>query len=240
MISIVIPTYNHGPVLPSCLDSLRRQSLSDWEAIIVDDGSTDDTGALVNNYIKVQAEEKRIRYFRIDHSGAPRARNAGARQAGGQYLLFADADIIFCQTALEKLLAALKNKPQSAYAYCSFKFGWKQFIGRPFDAVSLRQNNYIHTSALIRRECFRGFDEDLKRFQDWDLWLTMLENGYVGVYVPEILFQARVTRRGISAWRPHIWYDLWSIVLRRTGLAPQSFRRYLEAKKIVQLKHGLI
>ena len=138
------------------------------------------------------------------------------------------------------MFAALKNNPQAAYAYCSFKFGWKKFTGRTFNAAALRQNNYIHTSALIRRECFPGFDEQLKRFQDWDLWLTMLKGGHVGVFVPEILFQACVTRRGISAWRPRAWYYFWSLVFRLIGLAPASFHRYLEAKKIVQLKHGLI
>jgi len=240
MISIIIPAYNHGAALPSCLASLRRQSFSDWEAIIVDDGSTDDTEQIVNNYTQSCRPEQCIRYFKLDHSGAPRARNAGAKLARGSYLLFADADLIFDQTALKKMFAALKNNPQAAYAYCSFKFGWKKFTGRTFNAAALRQNNYIHTSALIRRECFPGFDEQLKRFQDWDLWLTMLKGGHVGVFVPEILFQACVTRRGISAWRPRAWYYFWSLVVRLIGLAPASFHRYLEAKKIVQLKHGLI
>lgn len=240
MISIIIPTYNHGPALPSCLDSLRRQSFSDWEAIIVDDGSTDDTELIVNNYIHMNHEEQRLHYSKINHGGAPRARNTGAKRASGNYLLFADADLIFNQTALEKLFVALKNNPRAAYAYCSFKFGWKKFIGRTYNAAALRQNNYIHTSALIRREFFPGFDEKLKRFQDWDLWLTMMKLGHSGVFVPEILFQARVTRRGISAWRPRAWYYFWSIVVHWTGFAPESFRRYMEAKRIVQLKHGLV
>lgn len=240
MISIIIPTYNHGSALPSCLDSLRRQSFDDWEAIIVDDGSTDDTQQIMNNYVYTNHEDCRIGYFKTDHGGAPRARNAGAKQAKGSYLLFADADLIFNPTALEKLFTALENNPHAAYAYCSFKFGWKKFTGQTYNAAALRHNNYIHTSALMRRECFPGFDEKLKRFQDWDLWLTMLKLNHIGVFVPEILFQARVTRRGISAWRPRAWYCFWALIVHWTGLAPKSFHRYMEAKKTVQLKHGLV
>lgn len=240
MISIIIPAYNHGAALPFCLDSLRRQTLGDWEAIVVDDGSTDGTQRIVSNYIQAHHEEYRIRYLKIDHGGAPRARNIGAKESRGEYLLFADADLIFNREALQKLLNALHINHKASYAYSSFRFGWKKFNSQPFNAAALKKNNYIHTSALIRRQRFPGFDESLKRFQDWDLWLTMLKNGFTGIFVPEVLFRARITRVGISAWRPRFWYVFWFFLNQWIGLAPRQFICYKLAKEVVQQKHGLI
>ena len=92
----------------------------------------------------------------------------------------------------------------------------------------------------MRRAYFPGFDEDLKRFQDWDLWLTMLANNNVGIFVPEILFRASVTRIGISSWRPRLWYFFWSSVRRYTGLTSESYLKYMAAKEIILRKHHLL
>ncbi|OGL61379.1 hypothetical protein A3H10_04080 [Candidatus Uhrbacteria bacterium RIFCSPLOWO2_12_FULL_46_10] len=239
MISVIIPCYNHGTALPACLDSLREQSIDDFEVIIVDDGSSDDTPSIVKKYIDTYINDLQIKYLKIDHRGAPTARNYGAQEARGEYLLFADADLIFHKDALRKLLSALQRNPNASYAYSSFRFGWKKFNSQPFNAAALRKDNYIHTSALIRREHFLGFDKNLKRFQDWDLWLTMLKNGFTGIFVPEVLFRARITRVGISAWRPRLWYVFWSFPYQWVGLAPRLFIQYILAKKMVQQKHSL-
>jgi glycosyltransferase involved in cell wall biosynthesis len=239
-ISVVIPTYNHGAALPALFDSLRAQTDQEFEAIVVDDGSTDDTEAIVRRYVRSHDEGLRIRYLSVRHGGAPAARNAGARQARGEYLLFADADLILRPDMLEQLRTALERHPEAAYAYCRFRFGWKLFRSRPFDDNALRRNNYIHTTALIRRRHFPGFDERLERFQDWDLWLTVLEAGARGVFVPRELFRARVTRVGISSWRPRAWYAAWRLISRHAGFAPAAFRRYEAARIVVQRKHGLV
>src|SRR3989338_7896786 len=239
MISVIIPTYNHGWALPACLDSLGAQTFQDFEIIIMDDGSTDGTETIVKEYIRSHKEEPRIRYLKIDHRGAPTARNTGARQSRGEFLLFADADLILKADMLQKLQTTLENHPEASYAYSSFRFGWKKFLSQPFDAAALRQNNYIHTTALIRRQHFTGFDERLTRFQDWDLWLTMLEQNHIGAFVDEELFIARVNQVGISRWRPRLWYRLWAVTERWTGLAPASWRKFVVAKKIVQRKHNL-
>lgn len=240
MISVIIPCYNHGLALSICLDSLVKQSFKDLEIIIVNDGSSDDTEKIVDDYIKSSGGDCKIKYLKTEHHGAPAARNAGASRAHGEYLLFADADLIFAKDALQKMLDALRDNQSASYAYSAFRFGWKKFSSRPFDIGVLKDNNYIHTSALIRREHFPGFDESLERFQDWDLWLTMLEQGHVGKYIPEVLFTATITKKGISKWRPRAWYKICLLIFGWTGLAPRPFRRFVHAKKIVQKKHGLI
>lgn len=240
MISVVVPSYNHGDALPGLLDSLRAQHDQDFEVIIVDDGSSDGTTGIVERYVSHHPEEaRRVHYVAGEHHGAPAARNKGAALARGPYLLFADADLILYPAMLSRLRAALEGHPEAAYAYSSFRFGWKLFQSRPLDAAALGRENYIHTSALIRRDAFSGFDETLVRFQDWDLWLTLLDRGAVGVFVPDVLFRARITRAGISRWRPRVWYAFWRAVVRLIGYAPRSFRAYEEARRVVLAKHGL-
>lgn len=233
-ISIIVPTYNHGNALLRTLQSIQAQTYANWELIIVDDGSTDNTKSLVRDWQSTVSQEQKITYHYQENSGAPTARNRGAAEASGQYLLFCDADIIMAPTMLEELLGALRNHPEASYAYSDFRFGWKRFRGRPFDTSALRFMNYIHTTTLIRREVFSGFDESLPRFQDWDLWLTMTEAGHQGLWVPKLLFRAQITREGISKWKPRGWYAFFR---RFPSLAPKDFWRYEEAKRRIYEKH---
>lgn len=235
MISIVIPTYNHREGLEQCLTSIIRQTHSEWEVIIVDDGSTDSTGDWIVSFLTAHPEEsRRIRYITQKNAGAPAARNRGAQDATGEYIIFVDADVVLAPTMLEKMLHALREHPEASYVYSDFQFGWKLFRARSFDAEALRSNNYIHTSSLVRRADCPAFDEQLKRFQDWDLWLTMLDQGKQGTYLNEMLFRIRVLRKGMSIWRPRLWYALCR---RFPSLAPESYWSYVSAKQTVRDKH---
>ncbi len=240
MISIVIPTYNHASSLPKCLDSLFSQTYKDIEVIVVNDGSTDNTNEVVKPYLD------RIKYIEQENRGSNPARNRGvaealgrspAGEASGEYLLFCDADITLQPDALSKLLHALEQNPEVSYVYCSFIFGNKKFPCQPFDADELRKNNYINTMALICREHFPGFDEEIWRFQDWDLWLTMLEAGHTGILVPEYLMHATIERQGISTMIPSFMHRIpWHWI----GWKPRSIREHDKAKRIVMEKHGLV
>jgi hypothetical protein len=101
---------------------------------------------------------------------------------------------------------------------------------------------YIHTSALIRRTHFPRFDESLKRLQDWDLWLTMLEEGHMGIWVDKVLFTALPKKgflpwSGISEWLPSFMHRIpW----RRLGFKPKVVTRYDDAIDVVKRKHGLV
>ncbi len=228
-ISIIIPAYNAEKIIGKCLESLFAQTHKDFEILVVDDGSTDDTLQALEPY------KNRIIVISQANGGAPAARNKGFLASKGPYVLFSDADIIWRPDALEKLFNALKKAPEAAYAYPSFKLGKKHFRLWPFDGGKLKQVNYIHTSALLRREFFPGFDESLKKFQDWDLWLTILERGGSGVWVSETLF--RVAARGtMSAWMPKIFYKIpWDSL----GWKPKAMEKYEYWKKVVQEKHRI-
>lgn len=224
MISIIIPIYNQAEKLNRCLKSVFNQTLKDFEVIVVSDGSTDNLLSVIRPW------KTKIRFFQRQNKGAPAARNFGASRANGEWLLFCDADIILEPNMLEEMMTALEKHPEVGYAYSSFKFGWKKFKLWPFDRRKLKNMPCIHTTSLIRRHCFPGFDESLKKFQDWDLFLTMAENGYDGFWLDKVLF--KVSSGGtISRWLPKWLY--WIFFLKRV-------RTYNTAKEIVKKKHNLI
>jgi glycosyltransferase involved in cell wall biosynthesis len=232
-ISVIIPAYQHALTLPACLNALLAQTAPADEIIVVDDGSTDNTPDLLADF-----EKRGVRVIRQENAGSNEARNRGFQEATGELLLFLDADVVMRRAMLERLEQALHKNPTAAYAYCRFRFGWKRFASYPFSKERLCAMNYIHTTSLIRREWFPGFDSRIKRFQDWDVWLTILEKGGEGVFVPEELFQVCVKRgrTGISSWRPS-W--LYKIPWKRFRWAPSSVDKYEEARRKIFEKHGL-
>lgn len=232
-ISIVIPVYNHAEELRMCLEALTRQTEQDFEVVAVDDGSSDHPEQMLN--------EKQFSFpFRLvrfeENKGAPAARNEGARWTLGEYLLFLDADAILVPEALARMRAVLDTHLDIDFVYPTIYFGWKLFPGRPFDVKALQKQNYIHTSALLRRRVFPGFDESLWKFQDWDLWLTIVKAGGRGMWISEPLFRVKVRSNGYSHWLPKIAYRIpWHWF----GWAPREVRRYREAEAIIRKKHGI-
>ena len=231
-ISVIIPCYNHAASIAKCLDSVFAQTYKPIEVIVVDDGSTDALDAAIAPYLS------RLMFVRQENKGGPSARNRGFRESTGELVMFCDADAILRFDALATMTNALETHLDAAYAYASFKFGWKTFPLGPFDPERLKKHNYIHTASLIRREKFPGFDETLKRFQDWDLWLTMTERGDVGVWVPEVLMRVQVSsaRGGISNWLPKFVFRVpWHVL----GWKPKRMVAYEQAAAIIKKKHHL-
>lgn len=228
MISVIIPVYNNWQCLEKCLASLAKQTFKDFEVAIVDDGSTQ----IQNSKIKTQNYGLIIKFFKIEHGGAPKARNFGFDQSKGELVLFCDADMELRNDCLEKMTQILRDNPDKSYAYTDFQYGWKKFKFWPFEAGKLRENNYVNTCSLLRRADFPRFDESLEKFQDWDLWLTLLDRGKTGVYIPEILFKASTDKGLISKWLPRIIYKLPFLKLKEV-------KRYNKWKEIVQKKHGI-
>ncbi len=231
-ISVIIATYQHAQTVGLCLESLFAQTRKPDEVIVVDDGSTDGTRKVVGTF------GDKVHYFFQENQGAPSARNFGAREAVGDYVLFCDADVVAAPSMLEKMENALNTHPEIAYVYSGMRFGSKRFRSRPFDAIELRKQNYIHTPSLIRADVLPRFDESLKRFQDWDLWLTLLAKGKIGMALEEELFTLVNVpgRKGISHWLPSFFYRFpWSVL----GWKPVHIRAYDEAREIIRLKHRL-
>ncbi len=229
-ISVIIPTYEHGDTIETCLLSLLDQTFRDFEIIVVNDGSTDNTVEVLKKY------KDRVKIINQENRGAPSARNRGFRESVGQFVIFSDADVKAKPEMLAKMFQALEKNPEASYAYSSFNWGWKAFNLHEFDIEALKKMNYITATTLIRREHFPGWDESFKKFQDWDLWLQMLEQGHAGVWVPEFLFTVKPRRTGISSWLPGFMYKIpWE----KIGWAPKAIEKYNAALKIIKEKHHL-
>jgi glycosyltransferase involved in cell wall biosynthesis len=228
MISIIIPVYNHGHALRRCLQSIRQQSFTDFEVIIVDDGSAERIETIGNNFKNFWGN--RLLFRRQTHQGANSARNLGASLASGNFLLFCDADVVLKPQALEIMQRSLKAHPEASYVYCAHKYGFKIFRLWPFDGQKLRNMPYIHSTSLLRRDHFPGWDENIKRLQDWDLWLTMLEQGHIGCFIDQVLFT--VAPGGtMSRWLPSIAYKFLPFL--------PAVKKYQKSMKIIKAKHKL-
>jgi len=228
-ISVIIPLYNQMQHLEKCLVSIVKQSSHPLEIVLVNDGSEDAARDEIESKARTAAADVPIKIFHQQNQGAPSARNRGFEKSSGSYVLFCDADIVMNPHMLQTMTETLSAHPDASYAYSSFRFGWKKFRLGAFSEQKLREMPYIHTASLIRREHFPGFDERVSRLQDWDLWLTMLEQGHAGVWIDKVLF---VVRSGgtMSRWLPSF--------LMKSGRGKQS-RAYHDAVLKIKSKHGV-
>lgn len=233
MISIIIPVYNGAAKIIQTLKSLQNQTYRDFEVIIVNDGSTDGTENVCADYFKRITAKNSYLFLNQKNQGAPAARNRGFLESKGEYLFFCDADATLHPQALEILIGNLDSHPEASYAYSSFMWGKKLFKLGEFDAAKLQKMPYIHTMSLIRKNDFpkTGWDINIKKLQDWDLWLTMLDNNKIGIWVPQVLFF--VSPGGtISSWLPSFAYKLFPFL--------PAVKKYKKALHIVKEKHGLL
>ncbi|PZD73235.1 UDP-Glc:alpha-D-GlcNAc-diphosphoundecaprenol beta-1,3-glucosyltransferase WfgD [Acaryochloris thomasi RCC1774] len=195
-VSIIIPAYNSMVFLPETVECVLSQTFSDFELLIVNDGSSD-------NIIDwtAQQTDPRICLISQENRGAPIARNTGLEQAKGDYIAFLDSDDLWDSTKLEKQVLLLDKNPDIGVAYV-----WTRLMdrhGKPLDRVWASkasghvwkriavQDNMIASGSvpLVRRDCFNvvgGFDPNLRGQQDWDMWVRLASKYRFGL-IPEIL-----------------------------------------------------
>ncbi|MFH1947428.1 MAG: glycosyltransferase family A protein [Candidatus Magasanikbacteria bacterium] len=246
LISIVIPVYNRVHLLPLVLGSIKKQTYKNIEIIIIDDGSTED----MENIISYFKNSFPIIYIRQENRGAPSARNRGMLETKGEYVIFWDADVIGKPEMLERLERPLQSNFKLSFSYCNYHLSsitypqrgmpcgyhlLKKMRAFEFNIEKLNQSNYIHSTSLIRKKDAIKWDESLKRFQDWDLWLTMLEEKKTGVWVDDFLFT--IFGGGtMSGWLPRIAYK---VPIRWFPFVNKSVFKYEEAKRVIIKKHNL-
>ena len=232
MISVIIPLYNREKTIIKTLNSLISQTYQDFEVIIVNDGSSDKSEALASAYLQTAKSNNRFFFLNQTNQGAPAARNRGFKASKGEFIVFCDADAILETNALEIMLDNLQRHPEASYAYSSFNWGRKFFKLNEFNPEQLKSEPYIHSLSLIRREDFpsSGWDESIKKFQDWDLWLTMLEHGKIGLWIPQVLFKI-LPGGTMSSWLPSFAYKMFPFL--------PAVKKYQAAMKIIKQKHGL-
>jgi GT2 family glycosyltransferase len=206
-VSVIIPCYDLGQYLDEAVESVLSQTCQDFEILVVDDGSTDPaTQALLATY-----RRPRTRVIRMAHGGLAAARNVGLANAVGEYLCALDADDRLEPTYFEKAMQVLDGDRSVTFVSCWLRtFGEKVWEWTPerCDLPTLLWENTVLTAALVRREAVvavGGYDTAMpvQGDEDWDLWLTLVECGYRGVILPEVLFNYR---RRAGSMSTVCWY----------------------------------
>lgn len=198
--TVVIPCYNHGQFVGQAAKSALAQTNADVRVVIVDDGSDDGHTPLACDKCKESAQD-RLTVIHQKNQGLPAARNRGAAQADTPFLVFLDADDWIEPRFVSKLAAAINQDPnpdQVSHAYCQerlVELGENVWHVPEWDPTLMMITNIHPVTTLVRRERFEqvgGFDETMTNgYEDWDLWLKFVEQGWRGVRVPEILFTWR-------------------------------------------------
>lgn len=195
VVSIVMPCFNGLSHLPTSVGSVLAQTFADWELIVVDDGSTDQS----HTWLQSQ-EDRRLVVLRQSNRGVSAARNLGIQHATGKYIAFLDADDTWAPPFLETMVAALETQARAVLAYCGWQnVGLSGGRGQPFvppdyETPEKQEKLFagcrwpIH-ATLIRRPAIMaagGFNQTLKNAEDYALWLEIASKAPI-VKVPQVL-----------------------------------------------------
>jgi len=195
-VSIVVPCYCQAEYLAETLDSVLAQTYPNWECVVVNDGSPDDTEVVAKSY---SSKDSRFLYFYQENQGLASARNAGIAATDGLFILPLDSDDKIAPTYIEKALEVFNCQPDVKLVYCqAMLFGAEQGVWplAKYEYEGLLWKNCIFCSALFRREDYnktRGYNPNMKYgFEDWDFWLSLLMPHDVVYCIDEPLFYYRV------------------------------------------------
>ena len=207
-VSVIIPTYNRAELLERAVKSVQKQTYKNWEIIVVDDGSTDNTEDIIN-----KINDARIKYIKNEKNlGAAASRNRGVELAKYDYVAFQDSDDVWRIDKLEKQMKYLHQNTDYDMVYCSFlkHYGNGGSLVVPNNQIGEREgnmyatllvNNVIGTpTVLMKRVVFLecgGFDTELRAIEDWDFAVRVARNSQIG-FVSEILVDAYETQGSIS------------------------------------------
>ncbi|MDD5638815.1 MAG: glycosyltransferase [Candidatus Pacebacteria bacterium] len=182
LISVIIPTYNRAHLLSRAIDSVLSQTFQDFELIIVDDGSTDNTKEIVEEY---QKKDERIKYLWEENSGGPaKPKNTGIKNSQGEFIAFLDSDDEWLPEKLEKQLKLFENSNNLGFVSCNaliidennnIKGEYQSPRNKSF--INLLDGNKIsNCGVIVKKNIFEElgiFDENLKFGEDWEMWLRI-------------------------------------------------------------------
>ena len=196
LVSVITPCYNAGQFIAETLDSVIAQTYTNWECIVVNDGSVDNSEKVVLDYSK---RDSRIKYLSQENQGPSVARNNGISISMGEYILPLDADDLIDSTYMEKAMKHFELYPKTKLVYSrADKFGqesgeWKL---PKYSYDMLIRSNCIFATAFFKRKDFDavvGYNPDMKTgLEDYELWLELLRPNDIVYQIDEILFHYRI------------------------------------------------
>ncbi|MEB2785641.1 glycosyltransferase family 2 protein [Algoriphagus persicinus] len=228
-VSVIIPSYNYAAYLGECLDSVLHQTCQDWEAWIIDDGSTDHTRALALTY---QQKDPRIKYYFQENKGLSNARNTGLSLSKGEFIQFLDADDLLSKDKLSLQVAHLRQNPDVSISYCqSWYFAsnlpdvcYEDLLlknnsshpilnGKEFEILQalIKRNFTTVSSPLTRKSILQegiNFPETVSNSEDWYFWLQCALQGSPFQFLPNALAftKIRVHEGSMSQQKLQMYY----------------------------------
>lgn len=191
-VSVIIPCFNQGDYLAEALDSVMKQTFTDWECIIINDGSTDSTKDVADKYCQ---KDSRFIYIEQSNQGPSIARNTGILSSHGEFILPLDADDLIAPSYLSMAMDYFANHPETQIVYCKAKlFG---AIEQEWDLPKYEYDSFIWLNSIFCTAFFRRSDYDktsgynpnmVYGFEDWDFWLSMLNKDSIVYQIDETLF----------------------------------------------------
>ncbi|MBU7582200.1 MAG: glycosyltransferase [Nostoc sp. TH1S01] len=206
-ISVIIPTYNSEKTIKTTVDSVLNQSFTNFELIVINDGSTDLTLEIIS-----QIQDSRLKVFSFENAGGNVSRNRGLQQATGEFVSFLDADDVWTPDKLASQFKALQDNVDAkvAYSWTDYIDEHGQFLvsgnhitvnGDVYERLLISNflengsNPLIYKEALVE---LGGFDESLSAAQDWDMWLRLAAK-YSFICVPKVQILYRVSVNSLSS-----------------------------------------
>ncbi|WP_119718324.1 glycosyltransferase family 2 protein [Cognatilysobacter tabacisoli] len=256
-VSVIIPTYNRRDLLPQALDSVIAQTRQADEVIVIDDGSRDGTGDMLEERYRPQLGE-RLRYVWQANTGVSGARNHGMRLARGRYFALLDSDDVWLPEKTARQVDWLQARPD--YGMCLCDVARVDETGRPIDVFHrrdviaedgwilrwvLHNPSLVPASVMMRREVFDdvgGFDESLRTAEDIDYHLRIARRWPIGV-VAEPLVRAMRGHEGLSATSST--YDDYVAVMERAvrdaaGAVDDAERHHALASAYIRNARGML
>ena len=206
MISVIIPTYNSDKYISEAIHSVLRQTCTDYEIIVIDDGSTDRTREIIENNFP------QVRYFYIPNQGVSRARNYGIRRAKGEFIAFLDSDDLWLPEKLEKQLKVFNADHElmmvftehlifDTHGFRDRKFSKKNRIMKGDVVKNIFLSSHVTTSTvMVRRRVFREigyFEESMMAAEDDNLWIRIALKFRIHL-LDEVLVHYRVVENSLS------------------------------------------
>jgi len=211
-ISVIVPCYNQSHFLDECIDSLIAQTYSNWECILVNDGSTDGTEQKCLDW---QQKDTRIKYLKKTNGGLSSARNAGLNYVTGNYIQFLDCDDFLMPQKFTLSIESLRDDDEVAVVITDFLlFEQKKKISKPPHCIL--ESNCFNQEAILKEWDKRftipihcalfphqiikkhRFDEELKAKEDWIFWLQVYEHPLRTVFIPTPLVFYRINDAGLT------------------------------------------
>lgn len=239
--TVVVPAYNSTQFINECLESISQQTFADYDVVVVDDGSDDDTGARVADWSN-RHPERSLLLCRQPNKGIGAARNAGVLRAQGEFVAFLDADDRWLERKLEQVAGHLARHPELDVVchdeWCINRTGHRRLLRHGpytrYEDLLFRGNSLSTSATVVRREpvlAVGGFSEDLRinGAEDYDLWLRLARDGCRFGYLNEVLGIYRVHDGGITGRAVEHARNTMSVIDAhfRALARPGMYQRYL-------------